>query len=132
MIGPLLLTFSDAGKVLGGASASTVRRMVKHTVFKPVKVGRRVFLAIDDVHAYIEKQRAREDNGSCAGRDVPEGDDTCRSARNVIRTESSSDRTVLSGGLPSPTDAAAQLDDLLGLGATRTRARSARKSPGRS
>ena len=77
---PLLLSLKDAGRMLGGISAASVRRIIRDGDLHPVRIRGRIFIAMAELKALVEKQLPRVQDNSCAGRDVPEGEDTCRSA----------------------------------------------------
>lgn len=51
-----LISLSEAGRMLGGRSVKTIRRMIAACELpKPVRLGRTPMLFLSDVIAYIEK-----------------------------------------------------------------------------
>jgi predicted DNA-binding transcriptional regulator AlpA len=51
-----LLTLSEVGKILGGFSERTIRRMIdRGELPKPIKILRRSLLTSSDVSAFIER-----------------------------------------------------------------------------
>lgn len=62
----LIPWWPDAGQVLGGLSRPTMWRLVKSGDLPSLKIGRRRLVAVRDLDAYIDRQRAAGQGGEVA------------------------------------------------------------------
>ncbi|TQF00216.1 MAG: helix-turn-helix domain-containing protein [Spiribacter salinus] len=115
MADPVLWSLEEAGRQLGDVSTRTVRRMVERGELSAVRVGRRITVPAEAVRAWVERNMDATHNRSRAGSDVREAS-TCReSAKRETRTVSTGARTRRNGGRATPTQAASELAEALGL-----------------
>jgi len=111
----LLLTLPEAAKALSVATR-TVRRLIERGELPKVKVARCVRVPAEAVQAWVDKQVTHAHNEGRAGSGVRRKEiNACQSA-NKIWTESTSVPIPPSTGHLTPTQAAHELDALLGYG----------------
>ena len=118
----LLWDLAETARQLGGVSTRTVRRLVQQQEIAGVRVRSRVMVRPDSVRAYLDQQITDSDNPARAGRDVRETS-TCRSV-NKTRMGSIAALTRRAGGHRTSTQAARELDALLGPPIGRSQRRS--------
>lgn len=110
---PLLWNLDEVARQLGGVSPRTVRRLIERDELPKVRVGRRLLVPSAAVHAYVAKGHTPADNEDVEqGALAPtRGESACLSKRKG----SLRNRTVGTDTPTSPTRAASDLNDLLGL-----------------
>lgn len=59
----LIPWWPDAGKALGGISRTTTYRLIKSGDLPSVTIGRRRFVAVCDLQAYVEERRSAGQGG---------------------------------------------------------------------
>ena len=112
----LLWDLEETARQLGGVSTRTVRRLVQQREIAGVRVRSRVMVSPESVRAYLAQQITGSDNPARAGRDVRERSTCRKSARHGTWTVSTGERTRPTGGRPTWTRAARELDALLASG----------------
>lgn len=124
---PALLSFQEAGVVLGGISARTVRRLADDREIIAVKVRGRIFVTVDSVHDYVRKLAVSGHNGERAGPGVPEKEQTCQTDAKT-KTVYTNVMILPSTGRRIWTQAGSELDALLVSGGQSKGARKQKRS----
>lgn len=62
----LIPWWPDAGVTLGGLSKATMWRLIKSGELRSLKIGRRRFVAVRDIDAYIDQRREAGQGGEAA------------------------------------------------------------------
>lgn len=101
--GPLLWSFKEAARQLGGVSIRTVRRMIERGEIPAVRLGRLVRIPADAIRAWVAQKSGQAHNPSCAELVAWKGVEPCHTSERIAQT----------GGRPILTQAASELDALL-------------------
>jgi excisionase family DNA binding protein len=119
-----LLTLEEAGVRLS-VSARTVRRLIEAGELAPVRIGRSLRVSADSIRAYVDRSIPVSHNPGRVGPDVQETS-TCRENASRTKTASIVAQIRPSGGRPTSTQAAKELDALLARPSDRKLKRSLR------
>ena len=112
MTAPLLLTLERAAEALS-VSPRTVRRLLDAGELAPVRIGRSLRVSAESLRRYVDRAIPESHTHPSAGPDVQERS-TCRESANKTKTASIVVPIRPSGGRPTPTRTAKELDALLG------------------
>ncbi len=110
---PLLLTTLEGAAETLAISARGVRRLIDAGELAPVRIGRSLRVSAESLRRYVDRAIPESHTHPSAGPDVQERS-TCRESANKTKTASIVVPIRPSGGRPTPTRTAKELDALLG------------------